>query len=101
MGDKDETRRHRLDALIEDSLIGTLEVLRDLPESPRARDLHGRARRYREAIKLWMAVRPSQAQRAALRELVHELHQNALELYLSEALTPVQGIPSARSPRAN
>jgi hypothetical protein len=98
MSDDDETRTLSQEALLEDSLAATLDVLRDLPESPKVRDLRARVDTYRRAIERWVTVSPGQGQRDALRELVLELHTRALETQTSEALTPVQGVPSVRPP---
>jgi hypothetical protein len=99
MSDEDETRRAvRLEAILEDSLAATLDALRDLPDSPKIRDLRARVQTYRRAVARWLTIAPSPDQRDALRELVLELHMLALETQASEASTPVQGVPSARPP---
>ena len=99
MSSEDETRAQRLEALLEDSLAATLDVLRDLPDSRKVRDLRAQVNTYRRALERWVTVRPAQDQRDALRELVLELHTCALEIHTSEALTPVQGVPHTRTPR--
>ena len=98
MSDDDETRAQRLEVLLEDSLAAALDVVRDLPASPKVRDLRARVHTYRQAIERWVTVRPTQGQRDALRELVLELHARALETHASEAATPIQGVPSVRPP---
>jgi glutamyl-tRNA reductase len=80
MGDADETRAHNAEALLEDSLAATLDILRELKDSPIVRDLRTRAETYRRTIERWENVRPSHEQRGALRELVLQLHARALDL---------------------
>jgi hypothetical protein len=94
MSDEDETRAHRPEALLEDSLADTLDLLRDLPDSPKVRDLRAQVGTYRRAIERWVTVRPSHEQRDALRDLVVELRERALETRASEAATPIEGVPS-------
>ncbi len=98
MNEDDETRQVRVDAILEDSLASTLDLLRDVPESPTVRGLRARVRTYRQTIQRWVSVRPSQAQRDALRDVVRELHGLALELQASETRTPVDGVPRERPP---
>jgi hypothetical protein len=98
MGDEDETRAHRPEAIIEDSLAATLELLRDIPDSPKVRDLRARVETYRRTLGRWPAVKPSKDQRSALRELAIELYERAQELHAFEATTPHQGIPSVKPP---
>jgi hypothetical protein len=81
MSDEDETRAHTPEALLEDSLAATRELLRDLPDSPNVRDLRARAETYGRTIERWGTVRPSKAQRDALRDLVLELHTLALGVH--------------------
>ena len=95
MGQDDQTRAHRGEALLEDSLAATLDILRDAPESRKVRDLRARVEVYRRTIAQWPAIKPSKAQRDALRELVLELHTQAEEARASEASTP-SGAPGAR-----
>jgi hypothetical protein len=93
MGDADETRAHRAEALLEDSLAATLDILRELKDSPVVRDLRARAETYRRTIARWEGVRPSHEQRGALRELVLQLHGRALDLAEGGGKSPA---PSSR-----
>ncbi|HEY2515458.1 MAG TPA: hypothetical protein VGI39_31540 [Polyangiaceae bacterium] len=96
MSDEEETRAQRLDALLEDSLAATLDLLGELPESPKVRDLRAKVETYRRAIERWATVPPGQGQRDALRELVLELETRARDIHTSEMPTPHQGVPSVR-----
>ncbi len=98
MSEWDETKEVRLEAILDDSLASTLDVLSRMPESPKVRDLRAKVQTYRQAIQRWAAVRPSTAQRDALRELVLELYTRAIEEQTSEAPTPVLGVQSVRPP---
>jgi hypothetical protein len=88
MGDEDETRALRPEAVIEDSLAATLELLREVPDSPKVRDLRARVETDRRTLARWPAVKPSKDQRNALRELATELYERAQALHVSEAPTP-------------
>ena len=96
--DEEQTRARSQEALLEDSLAATLDLLRDVPESPKARDLRGRVDTYHKTLLRWMTVPPSKGQRDALRELVFELHAHARELHASEEPTPLPPVRSARPP---
>jgi hypothetical protein len=96
MGDKDQTRAHRPEALLEDSLAATLDMIRDAPESRAVRDLRARVESYRRTIERWTAIKPTKAQRDALRELVFELHTAAEETVASQGTTPSSGAPNSK-----
>ena len=94
--DEEQTRAQSQEAVLEDSLAATLDLLGDVSESAKARDLRGRVETYRRTIAHWTTVAPSKGQRDALRELVFELHARARDLHASEEPTP---LPPARSVR--
>jgi hypothetical protein len=59
---------------IEATLRLTLGYLRAAAPSPRTREYRARAESYRLVLEGWRSLPPSDAQRAALAELVGELH---------------------------
>jgi hypothetical protein len=61
-------------AIVEQSLIDTLERLRDLPGSPRVRELRTKAEVYERALRAWTTRPPTEEARAALLKLVLELN---------------------------
>jgi hypothetical protein len=84
----EETRAHRYDALIEDGLAAAIDLLREAPESAKAKDLLRKAETYRRTLERWSAVPPTHAQRTALRDLVFELRTSATELSQMKVTTP-------------
>jgi flagellar hook-associated protein FlgK len=96
MSDEDETRARSQEALLEDSLADTLDLLRHLPESAQARGLRREVDRYYKTLARWMTVPPSKDQRDALLELVVELCSRAKELHASEEPTPLPPVRSVR-----
>jgi hypothetical protein len=99
----DETVQIRLpDAVIEDALAGIFDELASLPSNPKTRELQTRAESYRRALAQWGHAPPSHAQRGALRDLVIELHAKVRGLRGSAdlGLTPMVGVPAARTPTA-
>jgi hypothetical protein len=61
-------------AIVEQSLIDTLERLRDIAPSPRVRELRAKAEGYERALRAWVTRPPTEEQRAALLKLVLELN---------------------------
>jgi hypothetical protein len=67
-------------AIVEQSLIDTLERLRDLPPSPRSREMRAKAEGYERALRAWVTRPPTEEQRAALLRLVLELNVEVIAL---------------------
>jgi hypothetical protein len=66
--------------IVEKSLFDTIERLRELPPSPRVRELRGKAEGYERALRAWSSRPPSEQQRAMLLKLVLELNVEAMAL---------------------
>ena len=66
------------DLLILDSLSAILEELAAMEDTAQVRSLRSQARSYESAVKAWATVRPSDAQMAAMFELVTGLHGKVL-----------------------
>src|SRR5579872_4489536 len=97
MGDDDDaTRAQSRDALIDDAIAAAVDLLRDLPEGPATRELRSRAESYRRTVDQWGAVRPTQAQRDALRELVLEMHGRVTAMHRARG-----GAGPASTPRSD
>jgi len=67
-------------AIGEQSLIDTLERLREIAPGPRARELRARAEGYERALRAWVNRPPTEEQRAALLRLVLELNVDVIAL---------------------
>lgn len=67
-------------AIVEQSLIDTVERLRELPASPRVRELRAKAEGYERAVRTWATRPPTQEQRAALLRIVLELNVEVIAL---------------------
>jgi hypothetical protein len=61
-------------AIVEQSLIDTIERLREIEAGPRVRELRAKAEGYERALRAWTTRPPSEEQRAALLKLVLELN---------------------------
>ncbi len=64
------TRMH----IVLQSLTDALERLRELPATPRVRELMTRALQYERAVRSWNVHPPSEEQRAAMVKLALELN---------------------------
>lgn len=67
-------------SIVEQSLADSLERLRELPSTPRVRELRAAARTYERAVQAWNHAPPSDPQRSALVKLVLELNVDVMEL---------------------
>jgi hypothetical protein len=67
-------------AIVEKSLFDTIERLRELPPSPRVRELRAKAEGYERALRAWSSLPPTEQQRAMLLRLVLELNVEAMAL---------------------
>ncbi len=67
-------------AIVEKSLVDTLERLRELPTSPRVRELRAKAEGYQRALRAWSTRPPTEEQRAMLLKLVLELNVDVMTL---------------------
>jgi hypothetical protein len=67
-------------AIVEQSLIDTIERLRDMAPSPRVRELRSKAEGYERALRAWVTRPPTEEQRAALLRLVLELNVEVIAL---------------------
>jgi hypothetical protein len=67
-------------AIVEQSLVDTLERLRELAPGPRVRELRAKAEGYERAVRAWVARPPTEEQRAALLRLVLELNVEVISL---------------------
>ena len=67
-------------AIVEQALVDTGERLRDLPPSPRVRELRAKAEGYERALRAWSTRPPTEEQRAALLRLVLELNVEVIAL---------------------
>jgi len=67
-------------AIVEQSLIDTLERLRDQPAGPRVRELKAKADVYERALRAWTTRPPTEEARAALLKLVLELNMEVMSI---------------------
>jgi phosphoenolpyruvate carboxylase len=67
-------------AIVEQSLVDTIERLRDLAPGPRAREFRAKAEGYERAVRGWSTLPPNEEQRATLLKLVLELNVEVIEL---------------------
>jgi hypothetical protein len=65
-------------AIVEQSLLDTIERLRDLKASPRVRELRAKAEGYERALRGWSSLPPTEEQRATLLKLVLELNVDVM-----------------------
>jgi hypothetical protein len=70
-------------AIVEQALVDTLERLRDVPPSPRVRELRAKAEGYERALHAWSTRPPTEEQRSALLRLVLELNVEVIALGLT------------------
>jgi len=66
--------------IVEQSLNDSLERLRELPASPRVRELRARVEGYQRTHRAWSQRPPTEEQRAALVKLVLELNVDVMAL---------------------
>lgn len=74
-------------AIVEQSLIDTLERLSELPPGPRVRELRAKAEGFERALRGWSVRPPTEEQRAALLKLVLDLNVEVIA-YGREASEP-------------
>jgi hypothetical protein len=67
-------------AIVEQSLIDTLERLSELPVSPRVRELRTKAESFERALRSWTTRPPTEEQRATLLKLVLELNVEVIAM---------------------
>lgn len=67
-------------AIVEQSLLDSLERLHELPAGPRVRELRTKAEGYKRALAGWSRHPPGEEQRAALLKLVLELNVDVMSL---------------------
>jgi hypothetical protein len=67
-------------AIVDQALVDTLERLREIPPSPRVRELRSKAEGYERALRAWVTRPPTEEQRAALLKLVLELNLEVIAL---------------------
>jgi hypothetical protein len=68
-----------IDVRIEHYLETLADMLDEMTDSPRTRELRAKARSYERIVKGWAGAPPSGAQRAATFELVVDLHRKVVE----------------------
>jgi hypothetical protein len=61
-------------AIVEKSLADTVERLRELPPSPRVRELRAKAEGFERALQSWTLRPPTEEQRVMLLRLVLDLN---------------------------
>ncbi len=64
--------------IVDQAIVDTLERLRELPVSPRVRELRAKAEVYERALRAWSTRPPTEEARAALLKLVLELNVEAI-----------------------
>jgi len=67
-------------AIVEQSLVDTLERLNELPPGPKVRELRAKAEGFERALRAWSARPPTEEQRATLLKLVLELNVEVIAL---------------------
>ena len=66
--------------IVEQSLIDTIERLREQPAGPRVRELRAKAEVYERALRAWTTRPPTEEARAALLKLVLELNVDVMSV---------------------
>jgi hypothetical protein len=79
-GPKTGPKRSTRLAIVDQAIVDTLERLRELPVSPRVRELRAKAEVYERALRAWTTRPPTEEARAALLKLVLELNVQAISL---------------------
>jgi hypothetical protein len=67
-------------AIVDQSLIDTIERLAELPPGPRVRELRAKAEGFERALRTWSARPPTEEQRSALLKLVLDLNVEVMSL---------------------
>jgi hypothetical protein len=67
-------------AIVQQSLVDTLERLREMPIGPRVRELRTKAQGFERALRAWTTRPPTEEQRATLLKLVLELNVEVIAL---------------------
>ncbi|MDP9037259.1 MAG: hypothetical protein M3O50_20870 [Myxococcota bacterium] len=67
-------------AIVEQSLVDTVERLHELPAGPKVRELRAKAEGFERALQAWTLRPPTPEQRAALLRLVLELNVEVMAL---------------------
>jgi hypothetical protein len=67
-------------AIVEQSLVDTMERLSELPPGPKVRELRAKAEGFERALRTWSGRPPTEEQRATLLKLVLELNVEAIAL---------------------
>jgi hypothetical protein len=67
-------------AIVEQSLVDTIERLSELPPGPRVRELRAKAEGFERVLRTWSTRPPTEEQRATLLKLVLELNVEAIAL---------------------
>jgi hypothetical protein len=80
MPSEDPKRESTRLAIVEQSLIDTLERLSELPPGPRVRELRAKAEGFERALRAWGTRPPTEEQRSTLLKLVLELNVEAIAL---------------------
>ena len=72
-------------AIVERSLVDTVERLSELPPGPRVRELRAKAESFERALRTWSARPPTEDQRSALLKLVLDLNMDVMTLGRDES----------------
>jgi hypothetical protein len=72
-------------AIVEQSLIDSLERLSELPAGPRVRELRAKAEGFERALRAWSVRPPTEEQRSTLLKLVLDLNVEVMALGRGEA----------------
>jgi hypothetical protein len=67
-------------SIVKQSLDDSLERLRELPATPRVRELRTKAQAYERAVQAWNLRPPSEEQRSTMVKLVLELNLEVMAL---------------------
>jgi hypothetical protein len=67
-------------AIVEKSLLDTIERLAEVPAGPRVRELRAKAEGFERALRSWSARPPTEEQRSTLLKLVLELNMEVMTL---------------------
>jgi len=67
-------------SIVTQSLEDSLERLRELPATPRVRELRTKALAYERAVRAWSLTPPTEEQRAAMVKLVLEMNVEVMTL---------------------
>ena len=87
-------------ALVVSTLTAVVDLLSELADSAHTRALRSKARSFEAAVRAWSTVAPSDAQIAAMFDLVRELQTKAINARLPRSTSLPPGSTDSRPGRS-